>query len=76
MIATSFLTVYMCATSFKTGKLGVMAVVSLSGLASIGKMVITNFMVDSDFKWLLMMFVAKDRRIIVIFDQRQRASEK
>lgn len=55
MIATGFLTVYISATSFRTGKLGVIAVVCVSGLASIGWMVITNFMIDSDFKWLLMM---------------------
>lgn len=55
MIATGLLTVYIAATSFKTGKLEVIAVVCVSGLASIGWMVITNFMIDSDFKWLLMM---------------------
>ncbi len=55
MIATGLLTVFISATSFKTGKLGVIAVVCVSGLASIGWMVITNFMIDSDFKWLLMM---------------------
>ena len=55
MIATGVLTIYTSATSFKTGKLGVITVVCVSGLASIGWMVIVNFMIDSDFKWLLMM---------------------
>ena len=57
MIATGLLTVYVSVTSFGAGKLGATAVVCVSGLASIGWMVITNFVVGSDFKWLLMMFL-------------------
>ena len=56
MLATGLLTVYMAATSFRTRQPGATAVVCISGLASIGLMVITNFMIDSDFKWLLMVF--------------------
>ena len=56
MFATGLLTVYVAATGFRTGKLGAIAVVSVSGLASIGWMAITNFVIDSDFKWLLLAF--------------------
>ena len=57
MMATGLLTIYISATSFRTGKLGAAAVICISGLASIGWMVITNFVIGSDFKWLLMMFL-------------------
>ena len=56
MFATGLLTVYVAATGFRTGKLGAIAVVSVSGLTSIGWMAVTNFVIDSDFKWLLLTF--------------------
>ncbi len=56
MFATGLLTVYVAAVGFRTGRLGLIAVVSVSGLASIGWMVFTNFVIDSDFKWLLLAF--------------------
>ena len=56
MIATGLLTIYISATSFRTGKPGAIAVICVSGLASIGWMVITNFGISSDFRWLLFAF--------------------
>ena len=56
MFATGLLTVYIAIIGLKTGGLGVLAVVSISGLASIGWMTITNFAINSDFKWLLFTF--------------------
>ena len=56
MFATGLLTVYVAATGFRTGGLGVIAVVSVTGLTSIGWMAITNFVINSDFKWLLLTF--------------------
>ena len=56
MIATGLLTIYIAATSFRIGKLGAITVVCVSGLASIGWMIITNFMIGSDFRWLLLAF--------------------
>ena len=56
MIATGLLTIYISATNFRTGKFGAAAVVCISGLASIGWMVITNFVIGSDFRWLLLAF--------------------
>ena len=56
MFATGLLTVYVAATSFRSGRLGVIAIVSVTGMASIGWMVTTNFLIDSDFKWLLLAF--------------------
>ncbi len=56
MFATGLLTVYIAAAGFRTGRPGVVAVVLVSGLTSIGWMAITNFVIDSDFKWLLLAF--------------------
>ena len=56
MIATGLLTIYISATSFWTGATGVKAIICASGLSSIGWMVITNFIIQSDFKWLLAVF--------------------
>jgi hypothetical protein len=56
MFAAGLLTVYVAATGFRTGRLGAIAVASVSGLASIGWMTVTNFVIGSDFKWLLFLF--------------------
>ena len=56
MFATGLLTVYVATTGFRTGRLGLVAVVLVSGLASIGWMAFTNFVINSDFKWLLLAF--------------------
>lgn len=56
MFAAGLLTVYVAGTTFKTGRLGSLAVVAVSGFASIGWMAITNFAIDSDFKWILLVF--------------------
>ena len=42
--------------AFRTGRLGPLAVIAVSGFASIGWMAITNFVIDSDFKWILLAF--------------------
>ena len=57
MFATGLLTAYLAATSFREAKPLPSAVVVVSGLVSIGWMAVTNFLIDSDFKWLLLAFV-------------------
>ena len=56
MFATGLLTVYVAVTGFRAGGIGAMTVVSVSGLASIGWMAITNFLINSDYKWLILVF--------------------
>ena len=56
MIATGSLTIYVAVTSFRKPTKATIAVVAVSGLASMGMMVITNFLIDSDFKWILLAF--------------------
>ena len=56
MIATGSLTIYVAVTSFRKPTKATFAVVAFSGLASMGMMVIINFLIDSDFKWTLLAF--------------------
>lgn len=56
MVAAGLLTVYVAATGFRSGRAAALAVIAVSGFASIGWMAITNFVIDSDFKWLLSAF--------------------
>ncbi len=46
----------MAITSFRTRAKGVSGIVALAGLASVGWMSVVNFVIDSDFKWLLLAF--------------------
>lgn len=53
MLTTGLLVVYIARTSFRVKAKGVGAIVAVTGLTSIGWMVIVNFLINSDFKWLL-----------------------
>ena len=54
MIATGLLTGTFALTVVREGRRGVGVVVAVAGLVSIGWMTAVNFMLDSDFKWLLL----------------------
>jgi hypothetical protein len=43
-------------TAFRAGVKGIAPVVALAGLSSIGWMAVVNFILASDFKWLLLSF--------------------
>ena len=53
MVATGVLTIYVALSSFRSRRPGAFPVVALAGLSSIGWMTAVNFLLDSDFKWLL-----------------------
>ena len=53
MLATGLLTVHVAMTTFRSARPGATMVAAVSGLVSIGGMAVTNFAIDSDFKWLL-----------------------
>ena len=57
MFTTGLLTFYVALTSFRARVRGVAGVMALAGLASIGLMAVVNFMIASDFKWLILSFV-------------------
>ncbi len=56
MFATGTLTCYLAVTGFRARSRGVALVVTLAGAASIGWMTVVNFIIQSDFKWLLLLF--------------------
>jgi hypothetical protein len=56
MFATGLLTVYVAVTSLRARTIQLTTIVAISGLGSIGWMAFTNFLIDSDFKWLLLAF--------------------
>ena len=53
MVATGLLTLYVAISSFRFRRPGAYPVVALAGLSSIGMMMTVNFLLDSDFRWLL-----------------------
>lgn len=53
MAATGMLTLHVAFYSFRARRLGAFPVVALAGLSSIGWMATVNFLLDSDYKWLL-----------------------
>ena len=56
MFAAGVLTTYIAVTAFQQLRRGARSVVALASLTSIGWMAIVNFMINSDFKWLLLAF--------------------
>ena len=53
MAATGALTIYVAVSPFRDRQPGAFWVVALAGLSSIGWMMGVNFLLDSDFKWML-----------------------
>jgi hypothetical protein len=54
IFTTGLLTLYAAITAFAKRTRGVFWVVATAGITSIGWMAIVNFLIDSDFKWLLL----------------------
>lgn len=58
MVSTGILTCYIARTSFRDCAPGAAGIVVLTGVTSIGLMTAVNFVIDSDFKWLLLLCTA------------------
>ena len=56
IFTTGLLTVFISTTSFLNRLPGAFSIVALAGISSIGSMTIVNFMISSDFKWVLLIF--------------------
>ena len=56
IFTTGLLTVFISLTSFRQRLPGAFIIVALAGISSIGSMTVVNFMIGSDFKWLLLIF--------------------
>lgn len=56
IFTTGLLTIFIASTSFRTRTHGAFAIITISGITSIGLMSAVNFMIYSDFKWVLLAF--------------------
>lgn len=56
IFTTGLLTVFISFTSFRKRLPGAFSTVALAGISSIGSMTVVNFIIGSDFKWLLLTF--------------------
>jgi hypothetical protein len=56
IFTTGLLTIFIALTSFRTRTKGAFSINLISGITSIGFMTAVNFMIDSDFKWVLLAF--------------------
>ena len=57
IFTTGVFTVFISTTSFRKRLPGAFGIVALTGISSIGSMTVVNFMLSSDFKWLLLTFI-------------------
>ena len=57
MFATGLLTLYVAVTGFRDRLCGVALVVALAGMSSIELMAVVNFIIESDFRWLILTFI-------------------
>ena len=56
IFTNGLLTVFISLTSFRNRLRGAFGIVAITGISSIGSMTIVNFMIGSDFKWILLTF--------------------
>lgn len=56
VFTTGLLTLYVAITAFRTRASGAVWIVAAAGLTSIGWMAVVNFIIVSDFRWLLLGF--------------------
>ena len=56
IFTTGLLIVYISYTSFRKRLPGAFGIVALAGISSIGLMTVVNFLIGSDFKWVLLTF--------------------
>lgn len=56
MFATGLLLLYVAQTTFRAHLTSAWFIVALAALSSMGWMAVVNFMIASDFKWLLLTF--------------------
>lgn len=56
IITSGLLIIYIALTSFRTRTKGAFIIITVAGLTSIGFMTIVNFIINSDFKWVLFVF--------------------
>lgn len=56
IFTTGLLIVFISFTSFRDRLRGAFNIVALAGISSIGSMTVANFIINSDFRWVLLTF--------------------
>ena len=56
IFTTGLLIIFISFTSFRNRLHGAFSIVTLAGISSIGSITVVNFMIGSDFKWILLAF--------------------
>lgn len=56
IFTTGLLIIFIALTSFRKRLNGAVSIVAITGISSIGSMTVVNFMIGSDFKWVLLIF--------------------
>ena len=74
MFAAGLLTFHVAVTSFRARARGVAVVVALAGSTSIGSMAVVNFVIASDFKWLILSFALPWALALGLYGFERRAS--
>lgn len=67
VLATGVLTITLAATSFRAHHWGAAIGVLIGGAASIGLMAVVNFIIDSDFKWVILFMALLWAGSLVLF---------
>ena len=67
MFAAGLLTFFVAVTSFRARVRGVATVMALAGTTSIGLMAAVNFIIASDFKWLILSFMLPWALALVLY---------
>ena len=58
IFTTGLLIIFFAITSFRKRLNGAFSIVAITGISSIGLMTVVNFIIGSDFKWLLLSFAS------------------
>ena len=56
ILSTGLMTIFIAITSFRNHSPGAFGIVAITGFSSIGLMTVINFIIRSDFKWVLLIF--------------------
>lgn len=74
MFATGLLTTYVAVTAIRARAPGAPLVTAVAGLSSIGWMAVVNFIIASDFKWLILGFVLPWALALVLYEIERRSN--
>ena len=71
ILTTGILTTYLAQASFRTRTSGAFTIALLAGLSSIGWMTAVNFILQSDFRWVLLAFTIPWTIALILYSMRQ-----